>query len=665
MRGKQWIYVVMLVCCFFLSPTGWAANDTKITVEAGYGGVARPGDIMSVYVTVESSRFVSGEVQVEYGGNKMSHSLAKEAGTKQSVSFSMPVLPNVQEVRVQFLDAQTQRQQEEKAFIRLLPAETIIVGLISEAPEQLGYISEMKLPFPDTYNIVPVPLSLSSIDREVAAMDSLPFIILDRVPGAMLTSSQQSAIQTWIERGGMLLNGLHSPLFPSLTAPQAIGKGYVIPMQQELASPTALLTMEQEIHTHIKPVLLSRVLQGQQITNRASVLGDMQSVAARLLQPAYKLGVAIVIVLAIYVLCIAGSIRIYRHVRWYTAIFITGGSLLFLLWGAVEGMYGSRQVAARIVVHGAGETAHEWVAIYPQQAKQLTVQLPDADWIADMGRTATKVDGMEKLLSYQSDGPHLLYNQSSKADKGNTSEAFVLKVEANTVTGTIQNPRIDSLQHSFLLIGDTVIPTREVEGKERLRIEYRLNHALRHMGDYERTEYIKRVVPLTNSEQALYDTYVTALRASGWDALWFGFVKEERQVELNGKKQHMLTHTLHVYPLSLDSASYPSGVISPVVYNGPDTPTAYEQEIGRDKPVVWYYSAPALPPQTRFAIQTKDEADAISYQIYNYESTAWENVQSDWTLLAPYVRNGPLMVKANGEGRVFTPSIEIGEERKR
>lgn len=139
----------------FLSPTGWAANDTKITVEAGYGGVARPGDIMSVYVTVESSRFVSGEVQVEYGGNKMSHSLAKEAGTKQSVSFSMPVLPNVQEVRVQFLDAQTQRQQEEKAFIRLLPAETIIVGLISEAPEQLGYISEMKLPFPDTYNIVP------------------------------------------------------------------------------------------------------------------------------------------------------------------------------------------------------------------------------------------------------------------------------------------------------------------------------------------------------------------------------------------------------------------------------------------------------------------------------------------------------------------------------
>ncbi|MEZ2737842.1 phage terminase large subunit family protein, partial [Aneurinibacillus aneurinilyticus] len=38
-------------------------------------------------------------------------------------------------------------------------------------------------------------------------------------------------------------------------------------------------------------------------------------------------------------------------------------------------------------------------------------------------------------------------------------------------------------------------------------------------------------------------------------------------------------------------------------------PTAYEQEIGRDKPVVWYYSAPALPPQIRFAIQTKDEAE--------------------------------------------------------
>ncbi|WP_205628958.1 hypothetical protein, partial [Acinetobacter baumannii] len=84
------------------------------------------------------------------------------------------------------------------------------------------------------------------------------------------------------------------------------------------------------------------------------------------------------------------------------------------------------------------------------------------------GGTAEQIDGVTQTLSYASSGPHAMYSEAYHRRDQQKKDELSLSVSSDQVTGTMQNPLPDTLHHSFLLIGDAVIPTGEVEGKEKL-----------------------------------------------------------------------------------------------------------------------------------------------------------------------------------------------------
>ncbi|MBN6185727.1 hypothetical protein JQN58_01850 [Aneurinibacillus sp. BA2021] len=594
----------------------------------------------------------------------MSHPLTLEAGAKQQVLCTAAALSDVREIQVSFVDHTGTTIQKEMVKLRLLPAETMMIGIISEAPEQLAYVSKLKLPLPEGYNIAPVRVVPGS-EQEGLALDSLPFLLVDRVPGTMMTPEQEKTVRAWIERGGVLLNGKNSPLFSSHTDVQKLGRGFIIPVQQELLSQPAMAELEQGMRAHLTAEVLSRVLHGQRLTDGMQTFGETQAVADRLLQPPYERGIAVISVLALYAVCMWGIAYVRPRNRLYMSGVILGCSLLFVGFGMVEGVTQSRQVAARIVVHGVGGSERALTKVYPLQAQPLQVRFSDADRIADWGGTAVRIDGVAQTLSYASSGPHAMYSEGHHRRDKQENDELSLSVSPDQVTGTMQNPLSETMYHSFLLIGDAVIPTGDVEGKEKVRIAYKPAYTLRNTGDYERMERIVRAAELTDGERALYTAYVNAVRKPGWDAMWFGFVQEEREVEINGKQRHVSTHTLHAYPLTLPNSSYLEGVISPVVYESDSTSFLYEQQVTKEKPLLLYYSvAPERATNARFILRTKEEAEGVHYEVYDAQAAMWKPLPQDWSQLASYTQQGTLMIKVSGEGRIFTPSLTIEEGGK-
>ncbi|MEW9124911.1 MAG: hypothetical protein AB2421_19520 [Thermotaleaceae bacterium] len=219
-----------------------------------------------------------------------------------------------------------------------------------------------------------------------------------------------------------------------------------------------------------------------------------------------------------------------------------------------------------------------------------------------------------------------------------------------------------------MLIGNTIIPIGELDGKESVEIDYQLDNALNNQRDYNYLSYIYEKADLKSYQRQLLDYYFYQIEDGRNILKLFGFSKEERELQVDRKVQHVQQIALNVFDISMENNEgivfYPMGAIQPIMLQneGSENPHRKETllEAGKDK--ILYYALPKEMLISEIQIIAKGEGSDFGIEVFNHTSHRWQPL-SNKVLEQGYIEalgiKGLLLLKVEGNGRMILPQISL------
>ncbi len=222
-------------------------GELQLEVDGGFDGIARLGAYSPVRIKVSMiSRDIKGEIQVEASldpGRKILFAKPVELspGGEMVFYFEVPVVSAKKDLTVRIVENKNKKLLAEKkfSFKRLLPPDTIFIGVLTEEPDSFKWLNGYTVPYlAGNYSdekmklmlasgqIVPsqssvaikdgvyekreavvVSLNRDSFPYNTEVMDSFNYLIVSRFDTGLLNEEQVSAMENWVDSGGALLLG--------------------------------------------------------------------------------------------------------------------------------------------------------------------------------------------------------------------------------------------------------------------------------------------------------------------------------------------------------------------------------------------------------------------------------------------------------------------------
>lgn len=245
------LILVVLICVFELIWANYtgvyakpAVDDIVIEAEGGFGGIAKLGAWSPVTVRVSSAkRNISGEIEVEvntYRQRRVIFSKPVEliAGIEQEVSFEVPVFTADRDIEIRLTEKNRVLAETTCSFKRLLSANVMQIGVLSEdgdafnwlngdtvpvavdngvmekinPPMPAGVTSVSSLPltqddYYQKHEAVVVSLDYGSFPDSSKIMNGFNIFIISKYDTSLLNDLQISALEKWVEAGGLLVIG--------------------------------------------------------------------------------------------------------------------------------------------------------------------------------------------------------------------------------------------------------------------------------------------------------------------------------------------------------------------------------------------------------------------------------------------------------------------------
>lgn len=359
------------------------------------------------------------------------------------------------------------------------------------------------------------------------------------------------------------------------------------------------------------------------------------------------------------------GIFIKKYPAWLFSVGILGFCLIFYgaaMWG---GFYSTKVVNASINIYGQHRFSIN--NIYPyKKASTNSIDIQDVIYIDEIDSDNTEIDPIEnKALLYDNNPQHLVSLQSN-IHKTSAIELYINSEDV--VNGTVKNPMSDKMYNCFLVIGNTLIPVGELEGKETMNVDYKLDNALSNKGDYNYLSDIYEAAELNNYQQELFEYYFYQMRQSTNKGKLFGFTKQPCKMTINGRRQLVKQISLNVFDVDIGSIegsiNLPFGLIEPVVderqIQGVDEKKEYMLEEGEKLDL--YYVLPKNIKSGQIQLTAKVEAGEMKLEVFNPTNNAWEPL-TDKYLSKEYVKvyldKGWMSLRIKGQGRIILPQIAL------
>ena len=661
------IFVIWLI----IGGIAYGSAPVIISAETGFDGKCKAGGINPVRVTMESTeRDVSGALTVAVGEKMYRHQVDLPAGTTKTIPFSVLVLNKDREAILSFKDDNGGVVARHSAPLEIAPENSFLVGLLGDTPEELFYIREMRSPLLAGKDVLTVNLD-RNLPFTPAEMQNINLIIVDNFNTGGLAAGKEAILQRWLAGGGGLALGGPgrdgyknlTGMFAGLEGARPTGNGCAAALPFSPAAGDDPSGVAKAVEQYITASGLARLINGTGLSGQAAAAGELQRVGDRLFQPSYNEVFFLLVLAAVYILLLGACVFWRERPRWAVPAVVAGFAALFYLLAWSGGLHRIKAVSAGVEIHGYNHHRYYLTNLYPHQ-RQLQVRLPGACFVKELGGGNFSIDPSEDAITYYDAAPHYLYSRETAPGGNHPPE---LGLNGDLLTGEINNPLAIDLVNCSLLVGDSVIGLGDLDGLGGVRLEYRLEHGLRNLGDYNFLDAVSRAANLDSYQRELLKYYHYQAGEQGPQGKMLGFGRGQRELVINGKLRKIATHTLHVFPVSIQTgpgpATLPPGLIRPVVDCGkPAGGVKNEYTLQAGEKLVAYY---VLPPDARvgeITLHARVEGGEANLEVYNRRQDAWEPLAPGLlrgAALGRYAGDGPLAVAITGSGRVIIPQIEL------
>jgi hypothetical protein len=229
-RGLRWIKLCLILILFFIvlvfSPSALASTHSSSTaansgpsihVSAGFDARYRDGNWIPVQVTLSNNGpDFTGTVAINipapyYSGQPATIyqvPVTLATGAQKQVTLYVPLLLEAsgitKSLNVDLLDSNGNRVTRQTATLRSLGQNDLFIGLLSDLTTGLGPLNAVTLP-DQTASLIIEPLSVATLPTTASALKNFDLLILDNFTTSTLSQEQLTALQSWVNQGGVLL----------------------------------------------------------------------------------------------------------------------------------------------------------------------------------------------------------------------------------------------------------------------------------------------------------------------------------------------------------------------------------------------------------------------------------------------------------------------------
>jgi hypothetical protein len=219
--------ITIVLTYFFFSPNASAYSTQRATsvvngpilqVTAGFNARFRDGNWIPVQINLsnngaEFDGTISINAPVPYNGPGTSSSVYSEPislanGTQKQVIINIPVnlggQGNVQDIHVNLLDASGNIVRTQISKVSSLGQSDIFTGILSDQNTGFSPLYSIALPNQGGSMIVE-PLNASNLPDTASVLKNFDLLVLDNFTTSNLNADQLTALQSWVDQGGELI----------------------------------------------------------------------------------------------------------------------------------------------------------------------------------------------------------------------------------------------------------------------------------------------------------------------------------------------------------------------------------------------------------------------------------------------------------------------------
>lgn len=208
---------------------GMISNDEfNIRVSFGLGGNCRSGAAVPVTVFMTSLKsdfegivriIVCGDGDTGTQGTAYEKEIMLTKDSEKTITMSVNNLSNMASYYLQIEDSNGNIRVEKKMSSNIRTGESALVGILSDDYTALNYFDRLNLTAGDYSGMTKlVELSPELMPEQASGLDVLSFLIINSFDTSELSDAQCSAIESWVEHGGVLIIGTGADYKKTLSA---------------------------------------------------------------------------------------------------------------------------------------------------------------------------------------------------------------------------------------------------------------------------------------------------------------------------------------------------------------------------------------------------------------------------------------------------------------
>ncbi len=188
-------------------------GELKLNVEVGYKGLVKLGNITPMFFEVQNNlKDINGELQVEILDEyenitiySINISLPKNT-TKQFV-MHVPITRLPDKLNINIVQGKTKVMTKTIRPAAPLPADTLIIGMLSDDYESIRYIDKIPVKYNNNLRTAAIKLDEATLPDNVDALKMFNVLIVNNYDTSKLSAVQYDALKTWVNNGGLLIIG--------------------------------------------------------------------------------------------------------------------------------------------------------------------------------------------------------------------------------------------------------------------------------------------------------------------------------------------------------------------------------------------------------------------------------------------------------------------------
>lgn len=217
--GRRGVLALLCLALLMLSqglaePDAQAAPDLRVAVELGYDGVISYGRTMPVTVRIQNngpdfSGNLTMDVQQDADMyNRYEMELEIDSGAELECTFSV-YIPMEQRGFVLELWQEGEKIQEEYVFAsEVISADTLLVGVLSDAPEEENAYAFLNCEVPaELLRTQAVALTAEDFPSDSRCLNEFFILVVEGFDVKSLTQQQQTMLENWLAEGHVLILG--------------------------------------------------------------------------------------------------------------------------------------------------------------------------------------------------------------------------------------------------------------------------------------------------------------------------------------------------------------------------------------------------------------------------------------------------------------------------